>query len=189
MSLAITSPSSYSTTETPTITNNNNTQQVETITPEQREILILQAINSSSNDNDNDTPTRGNNQNIGHSLNQSRATNMNTRNNYKSTPRNIAETPRNAEQNQETNNNAGHAKNIADWKALFNKAREQLPKPQEQRQQNTAVSNQQSCPSMATNLPETMQTRYPKETTSDYTFKMSTASEKAHVSGKTCCKK
>ena len=132
MSLKITSSSSNSLTDRPNETQNNNTHQEEIITPEQREIQILQAINTSSNDDDNDTPARGNNQTIRHSTNQSRATNKNTRNNYKTTPRNTTENPRHPEQNQETKMSAGQAKNIAEWKALFNKAREQLPKPQEQ---------------------------------------------------------
>ena len=75
----------------------------------------------------------GNNQrNNGHLLNQSRATNTTTGNNYKNISRLTKDTLRNTDQNQETDTNAGRAKNIAEWRALFTKAREQIPKPQKQ---------------------------------------------------------
>jgi hypothetical protein len=102
------------------------------MTLKEREMKFLQEINSSNANDNNDNPPGNNPRNIEQLKIQSRATNTTTRNNYNNKPRIPVSKIHyvNTEQNQETN--AGRAKNIEEWKAIFNKARENISKPQEQ---------------------------------------------------------
>jgi hypothetical protein len=100
-------------------------------TVKEREIKFLQEINS-SNANDNNDESPGNNPRYIEYLKiQPRATNTTSRNDYNNKPRTPVSKKHygNTEQNQETN--AERAKNIEEWKAIFSKARENIPKPQE----------------------------------------------------------
>ena len=131
MSLISTSSSSSRLQESNIERENHNDNEHEIMTPRQREINILQAINSSNADDNDENPRGDNQRHFGHLPNQSRATNTTTQNNYTNKPRLNQETLTNNEQNQETSNNR-HAKNIQEWKDLFTKARQKIPKPQEQ---------------------------------------------------------
>ena len=131
------------------MTTNNpheNQHHGEIMTLKERVIKILQEIYS-SNANDNiDDPPGNNPRNIEHLTIQSRATTTTTRNDYKNKSRIPVSKKHygNTEQNQETNRNAGRAKNIEEWKAIFNKARENIPNSKSNPgQQHTTESNQQ----------------------------------------------
>ena len=117
--------------ETITIRENTNNNENEIMTPKQREIKIIQAINSSNANDTDEMPCGDNRRLIGHLSNQSRETFDTTRNHYKNKPRIYQETTTSNDNNQETNTNTIRAKNIAEWSELFNKAREKIPKPQE----------------------------------------------------------
>ena len=117
--------------ETPTKGENVYNNENEIMTPKQREIKILQAINSSNANDIDEMPRRDIRRFKGHLTNKSRETNNASRNNYMNKSRIQQETTTSNDKNQETTPNTTRAKNIAEWSELFNKARKQIPKPQE----------------------------------------------------------
>jgi hypothetical protein len=116
--------------------NHDKKHQEEIMTPKQRETNILQAINSCNADDNNDDSPGNNLSNIGQPTIPSRATSNITSKNYGNVPRLLPELKQQldkTEQNQEANlNTSKRAKNIEEWKAIFNKARETIPKTEEQ---------------------------------------------------------